>query len=190
MSKYFRVHDSFTGEEFPYHRIYSVTYEPIWQGIRRVTTRTFNSFEGFAASSARLDAYIFAADRNDPTERALRLYRVKNLLCAIPLGQASKEGIHFFPKQLEQAITKYREVITEAYGKLPRPTVWDWHWSRQNLIKIWQGSAVDALQLQRVATSLKNDRARRPEPKPELRYYLKMIQEIADGTVINHTFTV
>lgn len=168
--KTIRVFDSFTGIEFPEHRIYATTYEPFWQVVR--IRCKFTDDDTIRKSFATLEAYTsLAATEND---LRLRLYRVYNMLNAIPIGQVSVHGISHISRGEASLIIPARATFGERLKLLGNPIEWDWHESRKALALIWTGEP------KAVESTLKSltNRARR-EGKPELRYYIKLIEEIS-----------
>lgn len=170
----FRVYDSETGEEFPDHGIYSLSYEPHWQLIRMATRGEWHTLELLRKACARLQVYM---DRiQEPTvEKTIRVQRVYTLLNAIPYSRTTTIGIHIMPREASDFLLAYRETVRKLLRSLPVPCEWDWKISRVGLRECWARNPeqMNYIYNTLVKRPLRNDRA-----KPELEYYLKLCVEI------------
>ena len=172
-----RVYDSLYDQEFPEHRRYAIAYEPIWQSIRHKLH--WADYDDARMSLARVDGYVAAADEDEQLRR--RVWRVFNLLCAIPHGQSTQIGIRIIERNattiLVPALDRYRERLT-AVGY---PTVWDWNWSRTNAQKMWQAAPDDLIEVHKKLHRERGSKYRRWHSKPEFWYYLDIIEEVMNN---------
>jgi hypothetical protein len=166
------VFDSGKQIELPEHRIFAVTYEPLWQMVR--ANCGFRNVDEAHSSLAKLEAYIGQAEGQE--QSALRLYRAGNLLNALPIGQTAKSGIHLISLTVEDLVLPYRSDIAKRVVLIGRPSEWDWHTSRKQLRNLWKSEPKN---LEAAYADLRK-RAVRRDPKLELRYYMSMMEEVAD----------
>lgn len=171
--KDFTAFDSYLDETYPEHRRWSVTYEPLWQFIR--VACSFFDIEEVQASFARLRAYENAASSD--TELALRTFRFRNLLFALPIGTYDKKGFEKIPGSALRLIENERERLTTQLESLPPINEWDWHKSREQMLKTWH-SEPERLFLH--YRNLLTNRATRGK-KVELRHYLNLLRITCGG---------
>jgi hypothetical protein len=168
----FRAYDSFTGDEFPDHKVWCVSYLPSWQRVRMECK--FSDMQLLRDALAKLTVYTTMT--KDEDDLRYRLFRVHNLLNAIPIGQPSPMGIQRIPRNEASLIIEYRTVTTQRYRALGPVTTWDWHTSRLELISLWRDDAGEQFLID-MFNRLRWQRSRRMTPKPALHYFLNMIEE-------------
>ena len=168
----FMAIDSYEGMEFPNHRRWAVTYEPLWQAIRAECY--FKTLVEAKEAVTRLDAYVGAA--SDEDERARRLFRYKTILTAIPLGTTGQMGFQRIEYEAQDLIQAVRDRVEDQYSRSPLMTLWDWHTARLQAIAMWE---TDPRALWRLRAPLIR-RARRGT-KTELSYFLSILEIVGDG---------
>lgn len=164
------VYDSYLDVQYPNHRIYAVAYEPFWQSIR--TELRWANILDAQASYTRCVAYV---NLGKDFEVANRTWRVFNLLCAIPHGQVDKNSIHYVELTASKFLLEAQDEFRNRLESVGYPTEWDWNITRQTATQIYNN---DPDVLIKILKPILKNRARRSHPKPELRHYLSMIQEI------------
>lgn len=168
----FQVTDSEEGIELPSHRIFAVAYEPYWQKVR--VRLKFTPFETCRSSIVRLEAYTHF----DEDTIAYRLWRVANLMAAIPIGQATKGGWQKIEIPSQRVIIAYRKEVRKRLHEVGMPTTWDWE-------RVWDAcwemrkSKKDSEFLNWLHAKLRWQRATRSTSKPELKYFLHIVKETA-----------
>lgn len=166
MSSNIRVYDSVLGEEYPEHKRFVVSYEPFWQWIR------FNlhwaDYEHARDATAVCDAYVQASPQKDLRNRVWRVY---NLLCAIPHGQSTELGIRFIERPVTAILTPYMEKYRLRLLEVGFPDEWDWAVTRAQAV-IMQETSPEWLE--KTTKHLLTYRSARPHAKPELRHYLRI----------------
>lgn len=163
-------------EELGKHRMVACTYEPYWQSIR--SKCGFKSLDLCRHSLAILEAYIMQTPRGKLHEKALRTWRVHNLLVAIPLGQKSASSISLIARAETSVILRYRRQIKQRLHTEGYPSEWDWAVARRGCSEFWHTDS-GAVFLDRLYIALQQ-RIKGPRGKPELRYFLNMIQETSN----------
>lgn len=163
----FHAYDSEYAEEYPGHRRYAVAYEPFWQWIR--FNLQWATYDHVGDSCAICDAYVAAT--SDAEELKNRVWRVYNLLCAIPHGQSTKIGIRIVERSVTTVLAPYTiryhtKMIEKGY-----PEIWDWT-NVRNAAEVMQQT--QPRMLEKTTKHLLQARSGRPEPKPELRHYLRI----------------
>lgn len=171
-SKFVAVDSAYSFDKLP-HTMWCVSYEPIWQSLRLALS--FKSLDETRESIARLEAYMGAA-KEDKTQR---LFRVRNLMCAVPIGQTNKIGIrHFGPEQTEQ-VAVYRDHISDSY-KLMREVdpilLWDWHVVRLTTKIMVKRDIASPLAIFKNLTTERTYRQKYTK-KPALTYFLTILKE-------------
>lgn len=106
-------------------------------------------------------------------DKAVRTWRVYNLLNAIPYNQTSRTGIHAIEYAAADFLIEYRIHVAEVFRTMEPPSEWDWAISRHGLEIIWRRNPKWALYL---FHELKHSRAR-GHVKPELIHYQLMCTE-------------
>lgn len=162
----FRAFDSDLGVEYPEHRRFSVAYEPIWQSIR-VQLR-WVELDQAGASLARCEAYIISGPADDMSRR---IWRVYNLLCAIPHGQSTNIGIRFITRPATAMLTEQMELYRQRLYDIGYPTTWDWAEARKNAIAMQERAPE---MFKETVDHLLRYRSSRADAKPELRHYLRI----------------
>jgi len=102
------------------------------------------------------------------------MWRVFNLVCAIPVGQAFG-GVQVIEYSVQSVLLAYIEKIRHQYYSHPLITEWDWHTSRLAIDKM------DINELILIYNKLKRDRFNRPGYKRELIYFLALCEERYDA---------
>ena len=169
----FKVFDSDTGKDLP-HRIFSIAYLPEWQLQR--TKCSFRTHDEVLRSISLLNVYVSLAP--DEKELQYRTWRVYNLMNAVPIGQAARSGIEMIPSVAEDLIVPYRNSYIERVARVGRPTEWDWRTTRRSLLKtnkFWLEDHLFDL------IKVRANKARLPQQKPELQYYLYLVELALDG---------
>jgi len=166
-----RVHDSHTGEEFPGHNLYAVAYEPLWQTIRH--GMRWSALDNVRSNIVTLEAYVGRSP--DAQETACRLFRMKILLAAVPVGKADKHGFHVIERAAQPFIIAYQEQLATRYDMAEEILEWDWHKARVQAHHQWQHNGRLLFTIYRY---LKVTRGRRAKPKSALRYYLSILEEV------------
>lgn len=164
------VFDSFKGIELPEHRVFAVTYEPMWQGVR--AGMSFLDVDEARNAMALMEAYLGRATTDE--EIRCRVYRVLNLLNALPVGQTNANGLSIIPWGVEQIMLPYRKQVGDRARAVGKPTEWDWHTSRKQLQVIAKQHPEEFY----LAQQRLRKRALRRDPKTELRYYLSLFSEV------------
>lgn len=168
------VYDSLTVQEFPDHRRYAIAYEPIWQSIRH--NLRWAEYESARESLAKCDVYVSFAKSTERVRR--RVWRVFNLLCAIPHGQTTDVGARMIERNsstiLIPAMAQYRERLND----IGYPTEWDWNWSRINAQKMKQVASDQLEEVYRTLLHTRGAKARRWQGKPEFWYYMSILEEV------------
>lgn len=170
------VIDSDRDMDFPEHRMYAVAYTPAWQKIR--TTGSFTSVENARRTIAQLERYITMSSGE---EKKYRVWRVSNYMNSVPIGQPSPNGLFRVPKNAEDDIVAYRVKAVELLKEVTKPVSWDWHYTRVELASMLS-NPIEVDWLRRHSQILRVSRANksRNQPKPELHYYLSLIQEVVN----------
>jgi len=165
------VTDSFYGIELPAHKMYAVSYEPFWQKVRYECSLLDDEY---IRTLALLESYV----GRSPTvyETQCRLFRVYNYLNAAPLGQTAEGGWRKIRRHVAVQITTSRKGYKERLLLAGKPESWDWHTSRLAMQEMWTTDEGEKFLLF-IHWKLKAQRLGRPTPKPELRYFLKLIEE-------------
>jgi hypothetical protein len=172
------VYDSLLQKDYPDHRVYAVTYEPVWQTIRMQCS--FRGFDDVRIAIAHCEAYIGMSE--DAYETQCRLWRVWNLFRAIPHGQSLKYsgGINVISREATTSAVTYELAVK---GRIKGPlSHWDWDVSRQALLQmkpealvsIWDRLSKDRGNAYRARTLTST-------PKRELTHFLEMLEEVADA---------
>lgn len=175
------VYDSATGQEFPKHRRYAIAYEPFWQSIRHQLR--WKEYEVARQSLAKCDGYVELAKlaaTTRPQAVNQRVWRVFNLLCAIPHGQSTKIGVRIVERSataiLIPALDRYRELLKDV----GYPTVWDWNWTRMNA-QLMQRAVPDTLvEIHEALSKNRGSKYRSWHGKPEFWYYMDIMEEVMD----------
>ena len=172
----FQASDSFTGQKLDHH-MWCVSYEPAWQALR--LDLSFKALVETQRSITLLQAYINTSSRPNFTKR---IFRARNLINALPVGQANRIGIrHFDPTEVRQ-IVLYRNHIIDLYNQeaLVNPILfWDWHDVRKALAAFVVSDVGTVITIYKKLYIRRGYRMRRAK-KPELRYFLKLILEALD----------
>jgi hypothetical protein len=169
----FRVWDSDTEEEYPEHDIAAVSYTPSWQLLR--ARCSFKSLETARVAVALLLMYT---DRSpDEEERQWRVWRVANLLRAVPRGNPTAIGIHCVDPAVGHFLPTQTDRMLKLTAKVGKPTYWDWAITRRDAIATWQKVPT---QFRDNCTRLRVYRVRGPNPKRELRHYMSICEEVMD----------
>lgn len=163
----FRAFDSELEEVYPEHRRFSVAYEPEWQWIR-LNLRWAN-YDDARDSAAICDVYVTRSETN--LDRRYRMWRVYNLLCAIPHGQSTQIGIRIIERSVTDILTPYMEAYRLKVLEVGYPEVWDWAAVRHSTHEMFNTSPD---MLNRTTQHLLANRSRRSHAKPELRHYLRI----------------
>lgn len=163
----FHAYDSELAEEYPEHRRFTVAYEPYWQWVR-INLR-WATYENARISAARCDAYVATAAAD--AELKNRVWRVYNLLCAIPHGQSTNLGIRMIERSVTKILTPYMETYRLRLLDLGYPTEWDWADTRHQAQSM---AKTNHDWLERTTEHLLANRSKRPHAKPELRHYLRI----------------
>lgn len=176
------VVDSSTGERFSKHRVYAVSYETEWQILRR--SLYLGTDLRAKQAEAELEAYIRQVPRSDLKELRNRYFRVVNYLAAVPIGQTHEWGGSYMPHAREQFIINMRETYRKQQRDLglENPEYWDWADVRRVTDSLCKTQATE---IRTILYDLRNLRGRRKEPKPELRYYLTILEECLRGAGID-----
>lgn len=176
MGTNFTAIDSHRNVDVSHHRIASVSYEPNWQLLR--TGLSFKERESALGSAAELRAYIALATTEQETQ--YRVWRVYNLLCAVPIGQPShKTPLMMITLPAEHVLTPFKEHYRQELNRVGKPTTWDWHSTRLALQKMddeWLFKHYKLLLRQRAIKA-------RQRGKWELEYYLTLVEQQLDGEV-------
>ena len=99
-------------------------------------------------------------------------------MAALPLGQSSsRTGIHMVSVDEEHTIVAYRENVATRLDAIGKPTEWNWNVARIGLRQAWK---TDPQFVADLCANLKH-RSARSDPKPELRYFLKLAEETGDA---------
>ena len=170
------VYDSDFHETYIKHRRYAVSYEPMWQMIRRGLHWT--AYQDALGSLAMCDAYVGRSVPSVREQLQRRVWRVYNLLCAIPHGQASPKGIRIVERSateiLVPALDRYRDRVNEV----GYPTFWDWAITRANARSLW-GKTPDELEANyKTLKQYRGSKSRSWSSKPELWHYLSILEEV------------
>lgn len=120
-----------------------ILYDVYWQKIRMSFLGGWGHAEGVKGNLMVLRTYVSGGIKNsDPVKVAMRLYRVRNLLNAVLLGQ------HVGDRVLVEATRNEYDALQDEYPLIEEP--WDWsivalqlrsekrktlHMLRQNLVK-------------------------------------------------------
>ena len=169
----FLVEDSDKQKTLYEHRIFAVSYEPLWQGVRLKCN--FKSLEGCRASLVILESYVSRVPRDNPEELSWRLWRVKNLLSAIRWNQLNFIGARTVSRDTYSMAREFQSRIQERLNTVGQPTKWDWSITRRNCTALWnteEGSQL-LIHLYKDFTWNKLHKG----AKPELRYFLSIIEE-------------
>lgn len=165
--------DSGRGVELPRHRIYAVAYEPAWQGLRQELSWT--EVEDVRKALAVLNVYI--KKPVDPVTEVFRVWRVRNLLAALPIGQVGRFYSYMIPPPTEKAIIKMRKEMNEILNGAWLKLVWDWNYSRSRTRRLY---VEDPGAFGNMVYDIKVRLSRRAK-KTELHYYMTIISEVIDG---------
>ena len=170
------VYDSDRDLELHEHRRFAISYEPMWQSIRH--SLSWGAYEGARMSLAKVDAYVDAASAKQYEQIQRRVWRVYNLMCAIPHGQSTKIGIRMIERNataiLLPALDRYRNILKDT----GYPTEWDWAWARRNATKLWQADPDDLIACYKKLMYMRGNKARRWHSKPEFWYYMALLEEV------------
>jgi len=171
--KKFRVIDSHLNIQYNRHTVWSVSYEPTWQALR--LSLSFKDHEKIRYSFIRLRAYL-----NTPIDTYTeRLFRIRNLVCALPVGQTSQMGISYFDNREIDQIVLYRDSISDLYLAVIQVeplTFWDWHNVRLRLHSLWKTDPATSILIYRNLTGERSFRMNRA-PKRELRHFILLLKE-------------
>lgn len=170
------VRDSYTGEVFPFHRLYAVAYEPRWQKIR--SGLTFTSLDGAESTLAQCREYY--ARSPSEYERKCRVWRILNYANAVPIGQPGPTGLLRVPRETEPIILAFRAEFRPKMKEVGKPLEWDWHTTRLTLAKM-SSNAIERDWLGRHFSKLLGTRGNKfraqRQSKIEFQYYLDLILE-------------
>jgi hypothetical protein len=112
-------------------------------------------------------------------DRAIRVWRVFNLLNGIPYNKLGECGIHAIEYAAADYFLEFAAIVRDIYHSEPYATEWDWAITRQGLISLCKRNPEKVMFMFR-------DLRRRPlrygKPKLELNHYLDMIIEILNQT--------
>jgi len=108
------------------------------------------------------------------TDKPVRIWRVLNLLRAIPYNQTTSVGIHAIEYSAADFILAYTDTVRRAYQAVEPPREWDWAISRRAFVVLWQRNPSWASYLYH---ALKDGRMRN-RVKPELFHYLMLCAEV------------
>lgn len=169
------VVDTSTGEHFNNHRVYAVSYETQWQILRR--SLYLGTDAKAREAQVRLESYIRSVPRDDLKELRCRYFRVLNYLAAVPIGQTHEWGGAYMPKAREQFIINMRETYRREQRDLglENPEYWDWAIVRRTTRTLLEKDE-NKKEIRTILYDLRMVRGRRQEPKPELRYYLTILE--------------
>lgn len=148
------------------HRMYAVSYFTSWQIVR--ISLNFSE-EAIRPTMARLRVYYKQASTTE--EAQYRLFRIRNLLNAIPFGQTTLAGIRVFNDSRKEVILAEREYYTQQKSVIGYPVFWDWSWTREDL-KTLTPESIFAVYENIIY------RLSRREPKLELEYYITLLENI------------
>lgn len=171
-----KVIDSYTGAEFPEHRLFAVSYEPYWQFLREELG--FTTLVEAERTKARLLEYLGLAI--EVRQQQYRLFRVYNYMNAVPIGQPTPSGIMRVPREAEPLIVQFRQEVAKRYRDLGDIDFWDWNTTRLALMILWKEQP-DRLYLhwKKLVSSRANKARMMRQPKIELHHYLVMIMELS-----------
>lgn len=170
---HFRVFDSELLEEYPEQREYAMAYEPIWQSLRMSCLGMWSQLNTMRLCCARLEVYMRRGE-NKP----VRIWRVLNLLKAVPYNQITEVGIHVVEYSAADFLLAYTDKVRKEYHALEKPPrEWDWAISRRALTVMWQRNPAWVTYL---FYQLKNNRPR-GQLKLELLHFLLLCTETMKG---------
>lgn len=170
MPRPFRVFDSELLEEYPEQGMYAMAYEPLWQSLRASCREQWSQLATARACCARLELYMHRNSR----ERAVRTWRVFNLLNAVPINKLGTAGIHAIEYAAADYIIAYQDVVRKAFHEMEPPSEWDWTITRHGLIVMYRKNPEWIVYMFRQLQG----RPTRGRVKPELSHYLSMNLEI------------
>lgn len=174
MARPFRVYDSLLLQDYPDQGMYAAAYEPLWQSIRLQCRDQWGSIATARACCARLSVYMDKV----ANERPVRMWRVYNLLNAIPINKVDAHGIHNIDMETTDYIIAFRKTVRDRYLQLTPPSEWDWAVSRHGL-QVLAKSNPDWIKL--IIENLKQ-RPIRNRVKPELEHFLDLCYEVTYST--------
>lgn len=148
--------------EIPEHRVHAVSYLPSWQLIKM--NFSWATEMQVRASTNRCNEYI---NTGSPIDKPHRIFRVSNLVNAIPIRQ-------HMTLEAAQLLNQYKKDIRE----IVKPVVaWDWIVTWEETEALAQSYPEKLVGLFR---ALRSRRGRRKEMKEEFHYFLYIIREVAD----------
>jgi hypothetical protein len=107
-----------------------------------------------------------------------RVWRVFNLLCAIPHGQRSPNAVPMIERDashiLLPALKRYRERLTSV----GYPIKWDWNWTRVSAQKIQKALPERLDGLYKTLLQTRGNKARRWHGKPEFWHFMSILEEV------------